>query len=123
MDYPQGKPRFVGYNAKWDESSFEYTRTPRCFDFPPEDASLLAELQRLSLRCWDVFGLRGYARVDFRVDADGRPWVLEVNTNPCLSPDAGFMAAAARAGLSCSDAVRRIVMDSCKKEHMQWELR
>ncbi len=112
LGYPQEKPRFVGYNAKWDESSFEYRSTPRSFDFGPEDAPLLADLARLSAECWEIFGLRGYARVDFRVDAGGRPWVLEVNTNPCLSPDAGFMAAAGRAGLSGDDVVRRIVEDS-----------
>jgi D-alanine-D-alanine ligase len=114
VDYPEGKPRFVGYSAKWDEGSFEYGRTPRSFDFPPRDAGLLAALRRVSLRCWDVFGLRGYARVDFRVDTDGKPWVLEVNTNPCLSPEAGFMAAAGRAGLSHDDVVKRIVSDSLR---------
>jgi len=57
--------------------------------------------------------------VDFRVDAEGKPWVLEINTNPCLSPDAGFMAAAGRAGLSLNEVIRRIVFDtavSMKKE-------
>ena len=34
-------------------------------------------------------------RVDFRVDERGRPWILEINANPCLSPDAGFAAALA----------------------------
>ncbi|HVP19005.1 MAG TPA: D-alanine--D-alanine ligase [Spirochaetia bacterium] len=109
LDYPPGKPRFVGYRAKWDEASFEYSQTPRRFDFPERDSALLDTLRRISRDCWDLFGLRGYARVDFRVDADGTPWVLEVNTNPCLSPDAGFMAAAARAGLSRDEVVRRII--------------
>jgi D-alanine-D-alanine ligase len=112
VDYPEGKPRVVGYKAKWVEDSFEYGSTPRRFDFPPEDAPLLAELERLSLQCWKCFGLRGYARVDFRVDGRGRPWVLEINTNPCLSPDAGFMAAAGRAGYSIVDVVRRVVSDA-----------
>lgn len=119
VDYPPGKPRFVGYRAKWDEGSFEYGGTPRRFDFPNKDASLIAALRRVSLTCWELFGLRGYARVDFRVDAEGKPWVLEINTNPCLSPDAGFMAAAGRAGLSLNDVIRRIVFDtavSIKKE-------
>jgi D-alanine-D-alanine ligase len=107
--YPPGKPRIVGYAAKWHEGSFEYRHTPRRFDFPAEDAALLAELEGLSRRAWSLFGLSGYARVDFRVDAAGRPWILEVNANPCLYADAGFAAAAARANLGLRDLVLRIV--------------
>jgi len=114
VGYPQGKPRVVGYRAKWVEGSFEYGNTPRRFDFPAEDARLLEELVRLSRECWRHFGLRGYARVDFRVDPAGRPWVLEINTNPCLSADAGFMAAAGRAGLSIVDVVQRIVAEAVR---------
>ncbi len=106
------KPRIVDYRAKWEEDSFEYRNTPRSFDFRTGDQSLLRQLEELSLRSWEVFGLRGYARVDFRVDAENRPWILEVNANPCLSPDAGFAAALSRAGISFSDAVKAIIADS-----------
>jgi D-alanine-D-alanine ligase len=105
----EGKPRIVGYAAKWESDSPEFAQTPRRFDFPDGDRVLLGSLKELALRCWRLFELRGYARVDFRVDLEGRPWVLEVNTNPCLSPDAGFLAAAAQAGLSPMDVIRRIV--------------
>ena len=107
--FPPGKPRIVGYAAKWDEGSFEYHHTPRRFDHGGEDAPMLARVAELGRACWELFGLAGYARVDFRVDAAGEPHVLEVNTNPCLSPDAGFAAAVERAGLDYADAVERIV--------------
>jgi D-alanine-D-alanine ligase len=103
------RPRIVGYRAKWDEDSAEYRGTPRRFDFPSSDAPLLRRLSRLARACWRLFGLRGYARVDFRVDAEGRPWILEINANPCLSPDAGFAAALQRAGIGFPDAVARII--------------
>jgi D-alanine-D-alanine ligase len=109
QDYPEGKPRIVDYAAKWESGSMEYARTPRRFDFPARDQGLLERLGGLARECWRLFALRGYARVDFRIDAGGEPWVLEVNTNPCLSPDAGFLAAAGRAGLSPTEVVRRIV--------------
>ncbi|MCB1807899.1 MAG: D-alanine--D-alanine ligase [Candidatus Competibacteraceae bacterium] len=108
-DYPPGKPRIVGYAAKWDEHSFEFQNTPRRFDFAAADQPLLRQLNELAQRCSALFGLRGYARVDFRVDAHNQPWVLEINTNPCLSPDAGFAAALAQAGLSLRAAVAHIV--------------
>jgi D-alanine-D-alanine ligase len=109
--YPEGKPRIVGWAAKWDEGSFEYHHTPRRFDFPAADEALLAELAHLARACWRLFALAGYARVDFRVDGGGRPHILEVNTNPCLSPDAGFAAAVERAGLAYETAIARIVAD------------
>ena len=111
-DFPADLLKIVDYRAKWDEASFEYMHTVRRFDFPPEDDELLAELQRVAVRCWNAFGLRGYARVDFRVDAERQPFVLEINANPCLSPDAGFSAAAARAGLSYRQVVERILNET-----------
>jgi D-alanine-D-alanine ligase len=107
--FPADKPRIIGHRAKWHEDSFEYNNTPRSFHFLEPDRPLVAHMHRLALECWRLFGLRGYVRVDFRVDQAGQPWILEVNTNPCLSPDAGYAAALAEAGLSYDDAIHRIV--------------
>jgi D-alanine-D-alanine ligase len=109
VDYPAGKRRIVDYAAKWHAGSFEFCNTIRRFDLPPEDQPLLARLAAIARDCWRLFGLSGYARVDCRVDAQGRPWVLEVNINPCISPDAGLAAAAAQAGLASPDIVARII--------------
>lgn len=107
--FPPGKPRIVGYRAKWLADSFEYHHTPRRFDFDAADGPLLAELDRLARDCWAAFGLGGYVRVDFRVDDRGRPWILEINTNPCLSPDAGFAAAVERAGLRFDSVIAAVL--------------
>jgi D-alanine-D-alanine ligase len=107
--FPADKPRIVGYAAKWDDGSFEYHQTPRRFDFPAEDEPLLDRLRDLAIDSWNVLRLRGYARVDFRVDQAGRAWVIEANANPCLSPDAGFAAALANAGIAYHEAIGRIV--------------
>ncbi len=112
VDYPPGKPRIVNYAAKWDQCAFEYHATQRRFDFGVQDRDLLARLEETVKACWRLFGLRGYARIDCRVDAAGTVQVLEVNINPCLSPDAGFAAAAARAGLDISAIVARILGDT-----------
>jgi D-alanine-D-alanine ligase len=106
--FPVGKAHMVGYRAKWDADSFEYANTPRRFEFPATDAKLLAQLEAIARTTFQALGLSGYARVDFRVDAEG-PWILEVNTNPCISPDAGFTAALAQSGIRYKDAIARIV--------------
>ncbi len=105
---PPGVPPLVGWEAKWDQGSDAYAATQRRFP-GPDDAALLAECGALARAAAAACGVAGYARVDLRLDEAGRPCILELNANPCLSADAGFMAAAARAGLSAADVVGRIV--------------
>ena len=103
--------RIVGYSAKWLADSYEYNNTPRTFIGGEVEAELSAVLAELALSCWQVFGLKGWARVDFRVDRQNRPFILEVNTNPCLADDAGFMAATRQAGLDDKQVMARILAD------------
>ena len=78
-------------------------------DFTDNRRVLRDALEQASKDCWSLFGLRGYARVDFRVDAEGRPFILEINPNPCLEPNAGVAAACAQAGLSYVQLIDDIV--------------
>lgn len=113
-EFPENAPHILDYTAKWHEDSAEWKGTVRRFDFPPEDTPLLRELESLALRCWHLFGLSGYARIDFRVNADGKPYVLEVNSNPFLTANEGFGAAAARSGLTFTEAIRSILADASR---------
>lgn len=108
-DWPPDRPALVGYRAKWEEDSPQYRATVRRFDFPAGDGPLLDQLAALARLVWRGFGLGGYARLDCRLDASGRPCVIDVNANPCLSPDAGFAAAAERAGLGYTETVGRVL--------------
>lgn len=114
LDWKAGAPKIVDWRAKWDEQSAEYHNTPRRFDFGPGDRALLDELMRIARAAWRAFDLRGWARIDFRVDPVRGPIVLEVNTNPCLSPDAGFFAALSRARLNLETAMARILADALR---------
>jgi D-alanine-D-alanine ligase len=107
VDYPPEKPKIVGYAAKWDESAPEYRATERRFPVLPE-ADRQA-LQTVARRCWSLFGLRGYARVDVRLDEHGIPWVLEINANPCLTRNAGFVAATLEAGMRYRQVIEMIL--------------
>lgn len=112
FDFPENKPRIVGYTAKWVEDAFEYKHTARTFEFAMEDAEMLTEVKNICLKCWDVFDLKGHVRVDLRLDKNNKPFILEINTNPCISPDSGFYAAAAKAGISFEKVVERIINDA-----------
>lgn len=113
VDFPPDLPPLVNYEAKWETGSFAETHTVRRFPTQEEDGELLHRLQEMARRVWDVCELSGYARVDLRLDEAGVAHILEVNANPCLSADAGFMAAAAQAGLSAADVVWRILDAAC----------
>lgn len=117
--YPDGMRRLVDYRAKWEECSVEYGATVRSFLFPDSDRGLIDEIAAIAKDCWRVFGLSGYARVDFRVDGEGRPWVLEVNVNPCISPDSGFVAAAKTAGMDYKVLVSSILECACNKPQVR----
>jgi D-alanine-D-alanine ligase len=105
--FPENLYPIVGYRAKWEKTSLEYHHTPRMF---PQDLPqwLSSKLERLALECFHLFMVKDYGRVDMRVDDHGKIYVLEVNANPCLSPDAGFAASAQEAGLDYSETVGMI---------------
>ncbi len=109
--YFSDKPKIVGYKAKWDETSEEYKHTNRAFgtiEDKPELKKRLAEICRLS---WKAFNLKGYVRIDFRVDKSDNIYILEINGNPCIAPDSGFVAAIEKAGYNVEIMVKRIVED------------
>ena len=108
--WPEGKPRIVGYDAKWEEESSGWNGTVRAFGVERDEPDLAAALQTACERVWRLFGLAGFARVDFRVDETGTPFILEINPNPCITPDAGFAAAAAEAGMGYDDVIEALVL-------------
>ena len=108
------KPRIVGYAAKWHEATAEYRDTTRAFGLDESQPDLKRSLEDVSRACWKLFGLTGYARVDFRVDARGRPFILEVNPNPCLEPEAGMAASCAQMGYAYDELIEDIVRAALK---------
>jgi D-alanine-D-alanine ligase len=104
---PEGEPRIVSYRAKWDEESPMYGNTvPIC----PADISKRLEkrIKDIALRSYQCISCRDYGRIDMRTDADGNVYVLEVNPNPDISPNAGFARAARAGGYSYEEMILEI---------------
>jgi D-alanine-D-alanine ligase len=108
---PKGMWRIVSYTSKWHVGSDEdLGAAPRCPADLPE--SVTADCQRIALAAWRAVGGTGYGRVDMRIDAEGRPWVLEVNANPDIAPDAGLARMARTAGIDYSQMIRQVCADA-----------
>ncbi len=108
IDFPPHKPQIVGYEAKWCEDSFAYHHTQRSFAVEKETA-LVNKLRDLAQACWNLFDCSGYARVDVRIDETGNPFVLELNINPCIAKDSGFIAACNQAGYTYAETIVGII--------------
>jgi D-alanine-D-alanine ligase len=114
LKYPEGKPRIMGYTAKWKEDSFEYSHTLRTFDIPAEDNDIKAEIEKICKKCWNSLGFKGYVRIDFRMGTDRIPMVIDLNLNPCISQSGGFIAATKKAGYKFVDVINQIVEEAMK---------
>jgi len=68
-----------------------------------------AELQALSLAAFRLVGCRGWGRIDLMLDAQGKPWLLEVNTSPGMTGHSLVPMAARAVGISYEDLCVRIL--------------
>jgi D-alanine-D-alanine ligase len=105
---PPGLPRICSYAAKWVENSREFSSTvPRCPASLPSKVE--EEVKRVSLEAYRIMDCRDYARVDIRLSAEGTPYVLEINANPDISPDAGMTRSAKMAGYTYPEFIALMV--------------
>jgi len=102
-----GRPRIVSYLAKWDPTTPEFhdTSSGAC-ELPPDVAARVVACAR---RAFEALGCRDYGRVDLRLDADGTPYVIDVNPNCDLHPEAGFARAAGAAGIGYGALIARLL--------------
>ena len=113
-NYPEDKPKVMGFTAKWKEDSFEYKNTSRTFNYEHVKPGFENEMKELCKNCWNAFNLKGYIRIDIRLTGDNIPHVIEINGNPCISENGGFYAASKKAGYSFNNVMKRIVTDAFK---------
>jgi D-alanine-D-alanine ligase len=100
--------RLVTYAAKWALDSDDYANSP--IDYEAEiEARLRAAILQAASGAWRAAGIRGYCRVEVRLDAAGQPCVLDVNPNPEISPGSGICRAADEAGWTWEQFVRKQV--------------
>lgn len=113
---PDGKPIWpiVTFDAKWHDDSRDYHSTP--YKNPADvDPDLEREVSLQARRAFELLGCRDYARIDVRVDESGRPFILEVNPNPCIAPGAGVAESLASARIPYPDFILGLVRAALRR--------
>jgi D-alanine-D-alanine ligase len=105
---PEGTPRIAGTEVKWekDTEAFRRTRSHICEDLDEETAE---NLRSTALAAYQALELRDYGRIDMRLTAEGRIYVIEANPNPWLSSGAEFAMAARKSGRNYAELMQDIV--------------
>jgi len=103
----QGGMRLRTYFGKWHEG-IERRNTPIVYDSEIEPA-LRAAVVEAARGVWRVVEARDYLRVDVRLDAAGRPHVLDVNPNPEMAPGCGMHAAVTEAGWEWPRFIQKLI--------------
>jgi D-alanine-D-alanine ligase len=113
---PKDYPRIITYNAKWLKGTAEYEHTRGVCPalLPPE---LEVRMKALAIEAVQLIGTRDYARVDFRLSKDHKPYILEVNPNPDISDEAGFARSARAAGYTFDTMVQKIIETALERSY------
>ena len=104
---PKDYPNIVTYEAKWSPNSIYYKYSnPVC----PARLTRIQEekIRGTALNAFDAMGCRDYARVDIRFNDKGIPYVIEVNPNPDISLDSGFVRSANAAGYTYEEILFKL---------------
>ncbi|MEO5902796.1 MAG: D-alanine--D-alanine ligase, partial [Gemmatimonadaceae bacterium] len=106
---PDGALPIYGYEAKWIWDRPE--RPLQMFDCPAHiDEALTRQIERVTLDAYRVLGCRDWSRIDVRLDADGKPNVVEINPLPGILPNPAdnscFPKAARAAGMSYDQLIQ-----------------
>jgi len=107
-EFPQEVPRICGYEAKWVTESPEYQKSKPICPAPLEGV-IRKRVEHIAIKVFKLFECRDYARVDIRIDRDGKIYVLEVNPNPDISPQSGMTRALKVQGMDYTEFVGRIL--------------
>lgn len=105
---PSGRHPIISYAVKWDPLQEDFHRVDSIC--PPKLGKRIVErIEKVVLAAYRILGARDYARLDIRLDREGRPFVLELNPNPDLTEGVSFMESAEAVGMSFPKTLAAIV--------------
>ncbi len=113
-EFPERFPKICGYEAKWLPESIEYQKSkPVCP--APLDWVTKKKVENMAIKVFKLFGCQDYARVDMRIDQNGKIYILEVNPNPDISPQSGLARSIRAQGMAYEDFIRCVLEKALKR--------
>lgn len=111
---PDNLPAILTFSAKWNPESIYYQSTrPQC---PAQiDPGLAGELTNYAVSICRLLQCTGYMRIDFRVDLQERPYIIDINPNPDISPSAGLAIQARASGLEYKYLIQKLIAQGMER--------
>jgi len=100
--------QMVTWDSKWIPNSVDWDAMPVITDVAVSGA-LKANIEDIVTRTYRAFDCRDYARIDLRIDQREQPYVVDVNPNPDITADGGFIGACRAAGYTYGEAISNII--------------
>ena len=106
--------KICSYDAKWNPQSQAYQNTP--VECPAKlDKTLEQRLIEIAKKAYRLMDCQDYGRIDFRIDENGQPYVLEVNPNPDISEDAGLTRMVKACGMNYGQFIEEILISALER--------
>jgi D-alanine-D-alanine ligase len=105
---PEDGPRFATYKTKWDEAYRKRwgIRNETAKNLSPE---VIKKASSISKKAFQVLGMQGYARFDFRLKDSGELYLIEANPNPSIADYDDFACSAIAGGVPYDDLIQKII--------------
>lgn len=107
-EFPEGIPRICGYEAKWMQESLEYQRSKPICPAPLKEG-IRKRIEQVAIQVFKLFRCRDYARIDLRVNPEGKIYIIEVNPNPDISPQSGMTRSIKTQGMTYAEFIGNLL--------------
>ncbi|HEX9896654.1 MAG TPA: ATP-grasp domain-containing protein [Dehalococcoidales bacterium] len=105
---PENMPRILTFAAKWEENT-EYFKGTKPVCPGHITAAQKRAIRQTVMKTFVLFGCRGYARIDLRMDSKGNFHVIEINPNPDITPGNGTARHAEATGMKYTEFIDKII--------------
>ena len=111
-EVPEDTPKFATFKAKWDDTYRKKwgIQNGPAKELPP---GVEEKLARLARKVYRVLKIRGFGRIDVRINAAGEVAVIEANPNPSLACEDDFAQSAATSGVPYDMLIQKILDTAC----------